>query len=78
MDTSKASTGYELARGMESILWAHGIELLLDRYALLVRVGNKESLNRRRIGIEIRMVTEASIEEFCGLGISFPYLVSSE
>jgi len=62
MDTSKASTGYELARGMESILRAHRIEFLLDRYALLVTMGNKESLDRRRIGIEIGMVTKASIE----------------
>ena len=46
MDTSEASTGYELTRGMESILRNHSIELLLDRYALLMRVSNKEGLDR--------------------------------
>jgi hypothetical protein len=49
MDPSKASTGYELAGRMESILRAHSVEFLLDGYALLVRVSNEESLDRRRI-----------------------------
>jgi hypothetical protein len=51
MDSSKASTGYELAIRMESILRTHRIELLLYRYALLVRVSNEEGLDRRRIGL---------------------------
>jgi hypothetical protein len=57
MDTPEASSRYELAGRMESILWAHSIEFLLDRYTLLMRVSNEEGLDRRRIGIEIRMVT---------------------
>ena len=78
MDSSESSTGYELAGRMESILWTHRIEFFLDGYTLLMRVGNKEALNRRRSGIYIRMVSEASIEEFCCLRVGFPYLVTSE
>jgi len=36
-----------------------------------MRVGNKKALDRRRSGIDIRMVSEASIEEFCGLCVGF-------
>ena len=78
MDTAEASPRYELAGRMESILRTHCVEFLLDGYALLVRVGNKKTLNRRRSGIYIRMVSEASIEEFCGLRVGFAYLVPSE
>ena len=78
MDPSKASTGYELAGRMESILWTHCIEFFLDSYTLLMRVGNKKTLDWRRSGIDVRMVSEASIEEFCGLRVGFAYLVPSE
>ena len=71
MDSSEASTGYELTRGMKSILWTHCVEFLLDSDTLLMRVRNKKALNRRRSGIDIRMVSEASIEEFCGLRVGF-------
>jgi hypothetical protein len=78
MDTAEASPRYELAGRMESILRTHCVEFLLDGYALLVRVGNKKALDRRRSGIDIRVISKASIEEFCGLCVSFAYLVPSE
>jgi hypothetical protein len=43
-----------------------------------MRVSNKEALDRRRSGIDIRVISKASIEEFCGLRVGFPYLVPSE
>lgn len=78
MDTTEAATWNELAARMESLFRCHRVELLLDGDTLLVGVSNQERSNRRRIGLEIWMVPEASIEELCGLSVCFPYLVPSE
>ena len=78
MDTAEASPRYELAGGMESILRSHCEELLLNRDRLLVRMSNQEGLNRWRIGLNIRMVPEASIQEFRGLSVGFPDLIPTE